>query len=122
MQKIFKVLYFCFFLLGSVGLSACNKDTGIVPSADEGKFSVPLGKSYNYADVLIKRAVDGDTLQLESGERVRLIGIDTPELHESKKLYRDAKRTRQDARTIQKLGKRAYEFTKDLTEGKRARL
>jgi micrococcal nuclease len=30
--------------------------------------------------VRIRRVVDGDTLVLESGERVRLIGIDTPEL------------------------------------------
>ncbi len=29
--------------------------------------------------VYVKRAVDGDTLLLRSGERVRLIGVDTPE-------------------------------------------
>jgi Staphylococcal nuclease homologue len=27
----------------------------------------------------VKRAIDGDTIMLESGERVRLIGVDTPE-------------------------------------------
>jgi endonuclease YncB( thermonuclease family) len=27
----------------------------------------------------VKRVVDGDTIMLESGERVRLIGVDTPE-------------------------------------------
>ena len=54
------------------------------------KFSMPFGKSYNYADILVQRAVDGDTLKLENGERVRLIGIDTPEMHESDKLYRDS--------------------------------
>jgi micrococcal nuclease len=70
----------------------------------------------------VSRAVDGDTLVLETGERVRLIGIDTPEMHESNKLYRDAERTKQDITTIQKLGRRAYEFTKNLAEGKRVSL
>jgi len=90
--------------------------------SDDGKFTVPLGKSYNYSDVYITRVIDGDTLQLESGERVRLIGIDTPEMHESDKLKRDARRTNQDATTIQKLGRRAYEFTRNLAEGKRVTL
>lgn len=90
--------------------------------SDEGKFSIPLGKSYNYDDILVKRAVDGDTLELEDGARVRLIGIDTPEMHESRKLYRDARRAKEDATTIQKLGRQAYEFTKKLVEGKRVSL
>lgn len=30
-------------------------------------------------DVFIKRVIDGDTIQLKSGHRVRLIGIDAPE-------------------------------------------
>jgi len=29
--------------------------------------------------VRVKRVVDGDTLVLQTGERVRLIGVDTPE-------------------------------------------
>ncbi len=90
--------------------------------SDEGKFSVPLGKSYNYSDVLITRVVDGDTLQLENSQRVRLIGIDTPEMHESDKLNRDSTRSGTDRATIQKLGRRAYDFTRNLVEGKRASL
>ncbi len=88
----------------------------------DGIYKIPFGKSYDYADILVKRAVDGDTLELENGERVRLIGIDTPELHESDKLRRDAQRTGQDIATIQKLGAQAYEFTKGLVEGKRVSL
>ena len=91
-------------------------------SEEDGKFTVPFGKTYNYADVYVRRAVDGDTLQLETGERVRLIGIDTPEMHESDKLYRDSQRTRQDVSVIQKLGRQSYEFTKKLVEGKRVSL
>ncbi|MCX5715222.1 MAG: thermonuclease family protein [Candidatus Omnitrophica bacterium] len=43
-------------------------------------------------------------------------------MHESNKLYRDAQRTNQNVRTIQKLGRRSYEFTKNLVEGKRVSL
>lgn len=81
-----------------------------------------FGESYNYADILVRRVFDGDTLQLESGEKVRLIGIDTPEMYESDKLNRDAWRTKQDKSTIQKLGRQASEFTKSLVEGKRVSL
>ena len=29
--------------------------------------------------VLVKRVIDGDTIELETGEKVRYIGINTPE-------------------------------------------
>ena len=90
--------------------------------SENGKFTIPFGKSYDYTNIYVKRAVDGDTLELQSGERVRLIGIDTPEMHESEKLYRDSQRTEQDIRTIKELGRRAYEFTRSLVEGKRVSL
>jgi micrococcal nuclease len=93
-----------------------------VDLSPEGKISLPFGQSYNYEDILVERAVDGDTLKLENGERVRLIGIDTPEMHESAKLYRDSKKSGQDIKVIQALGKRSYNFTRDLVEGKRVRL
>jgi micrococcal nuclease len=76
----------------------------------------------NYDNVLVSRAIDGDTLKLSNNERVRLIGIDTPEMHESEKLYRDSRKSGQDAKTIQALGKRSYAFTRSLVEGKTVRL
>ena len=45
----------------------------------------------------VTRAVDGDTLQLSSGEKVRLIGIDTPESSNNSNLRKDAKITGRDA-------------------------
>lgn len=99
--------------------SGCSGEVGI---EGRGKVSVPFGKSYSYDSILVTRVVDGDTLVLENGERVRLIGIDTPEMHESQKLYRDSQRSGQDIKTIQELGKRSYEFTRKLVEGKRVRL
>jgi len=80
------------------------------------------GKDSVYNNILVTRAVDGDTLVLENRQRVRLIGIDTPEMHESNKLYRDAQRSGQSIESIQRLGRQAYEFTKKLVEGKRVRL
>jgi micrococcal nuclease len=122
MRKIKKISVFCVWIFLLFNLCSCDKNNGLVYNSEQAKFTLPFGKSYNYSDILVTRAVDGDTLVLENGERVRLIGIDTPEMHESNKLYRDAERTRQDISTIQKLGRRAYKFTKNLVEGKRVSL
>jgi micrococcal nuclease len=70
----------------------------------------------------IKRVIDGDTLLLGNGERVRLIGVDTPEVHESDKLQRDAERTQTDIETIRRLGRKSSAFVKKMVKGKRARL
>lgn len=117
-----KAIILCVLLLFFFFLFAYANEPVKVYYSENGTFTVPLGRSYNYADIYVKRVVDGDTIQLENGERVRLIGIDTPEMHESDKLYRDSERTKEDKSTIQKLGKLAYEFTKNLVEGKRVSL
>ena len=52
----------------------------------------------------VKRVIDGDTFELEDKERVRVLGIDSPEKYESGKLDKDAERTKQDKKTIQRLG------------------
>ena len=70
----------------------------------------------------VKRVVDGDTLLLTNGERVRVIGVDTPEVHESKKLYWDAKRSARNIKTIKELGRRSSAFTKSLVDKKEIRL
>lgn len=122
MKKTKKFIFCIILFVAPLFAALYAEELDIKYNPDKYTFSVPFGKNYNYADIVVKRAVDGDTLVLESGERVRLIGIDTPELHESEKLQRDAQRTKQDASTIQKLGQRAYEFTKKLVEGKEVSL
>lgn len=87
-------------------------------SKEEVSFKIPIGKNYNYTNILVKRVVDGDTLLLGNGERVRLIGIDTPEIHDSNKLNRDSKRSQQSISEIKEMGRQSYEFTKKLVEGK----
>lgn len=61
------------------------------------------------ASGVVERVVDGDTFVLASGDRVRLIGIDTPE-------------TVHPSRGVEPYGKQASDFSKSLLTGKRVRL
>ncbi|OGH70617.1 MAG: hypothetical protein A2754_03215 [Candidatus Magasanikbacteria bacterium RIFCSPHIGHO2_01_FULL_47_8] len=58
---------------------------------------------------VVSRVVDGDTLELASGEKVRYIGVDTPESVHPKK-------------PVQCFGKEAMEFNKNLVLGKKVKL
>lgn len=58
---------------------------------------------------VVERAIDGDTLAMADGERVRLIGEDTPEAKHSRK-------------PVEQFGKEAATFTRCIVEGKRMRL
>ena len=66
------------------------------------------------AKLFVKRVIDGDTIVLSDDTKVRLIGVDTPELHYSEKLLKDSRRSGKDVKTIQRLGSRAKEFTKEM--------
>lgn len=57
----------------------------------------------------IKRVIDGDTLVLESGERVRLIGVDAPE-------------TKHPQKPVQYFGKEAVAFTRKMVQEKKVKL
>jgi micrococcal nuclease len=70
----------------------------------------------------VQRVVDGDTLVLSNGEKVRLIGVDTPEMHHSAKMDRDLRRTHRDRATMENLGKRAKTFVDGLVRGQLVRL
>ena len=59
--------------------------------------------------VRVKRVIDGDTLLLTNSERVRLIGVDTPE-------------TKHPQKPVQHFGKEAYLFTQRMVEGKEVRI
>jgi micrococcal nuclease len=73
------------------------------PSAADG--SLPAG-----VDVAVARVVDGDTIEVAGGERVRLIGVDTPE-------------TKDPKRPVGCFGKEASAFTASLLPaGTRVRL
>lgn len=60
-------------------------------------------------EVLVTRIVDGDTIELDGGEKVRLIGMDTPETVDPRK-------------SVQCFGQAAKEFTQNLLENQWVRL
>ncbi|MBN3037881.1 MAG: thermonuclease family protein [Candidatus Omnitrophica bacterium] len=72
----------------------------------------------DYSNILVTKAIDGDTLRLATGEKLRLIGIDTPEMYESEKLYRDAASSGEDISVIIARGRESHRFTQDLVENK----
>jgi micrococcal nuclease len=65
--------------------------------------------STSHAEIYkVKRVIDGDTLLLINGERVRLIGVNTPE-------------TKHPQKPVEYFGKEAHLFTKQMVDGKEAR-
>src|SRR5215467_7364588 len=70
-----------------------------------------LQQAVAHADALrtVTLVVDGDTIVLENGEVVRLLGIDAPEIKHATK-------------TEAEMGKEAAGFTRKLVEGKKVRL
>lgn len=56
--------------------------------------------------VLVTKVVDGDTIEIEGGEKVRYLGVDTPE-------------TKDPRKPVQCFGKEASNKNKELVEGKR---
>ena len=57
---------------------------------------------------IVKRVIDGDTLQLTNGEIIRLIGVDTPE-------------TKHPQKQVEYYGKEAYAFARKMVEEKAER-
>ncbi|MFH1326053.1 MAG: lamin tail domain-containing protein [Candidatus Falkowbacteria bacterium] len=58
---------------------------------------------------LVTKVIDGDTIELETGEKIRYIGIDTPE-------------TKHPTKGIECFGQEAYEQNKQLVLNKKVRL
>lgn len=70
----------------------------------------------------VERVIDGDTLRLQGGVHVRLIGIDTPERKANDKMLRDIRRRGGVVEDELKAGLEAYRFTKKLAEGQQVHL
>jgi micrococcal nuclease len=69
----------------------------------------PVDPTISEREYLVERVVDGDTLLLANRERVRLLGVDTPE-------------TVAPDRPVEPFGKEASQFTRRLVEGRKVRL
>jgi micrococcal nuclease len=81
----------------------------------------PTGTS-TYDRILIVKVIDGDTIELTNQERVRLIGIDTPETKHNEKSKRDEKRSGVTADKIIALGKASKDFTTEIALNRHARI
>ncbi|PIQ72902.1 hypothetical protein CO007_02755 [Candidatus Roizmanbacteria bacterium CG_4_8_14_3_um_filter_36_10] len=62
-----------------------------------------------FPTVKVARVVDGDTIETENGQKIRYIGINSPELHDPR-------------RPVECFAQEAYEENKKLVEGKTIRL
>ena len=80
------------------------------------------GGLQNHQIYVVTRVVDGDTLVLSNGQKVRLTGIDTPESKANAKARRDSERSGQDLKTITHNGEEAARFVRRMIEGKQVRL
>jgi micrococcal nuclease len=101
-----KTLFFL-GLLGAVPLSAYSA-ADHAPVVGSSRQSEELdARAGDYRKVI--RVVDGDTIVVSPNEKVRLIGVDTPETVHPKK-------------PVECFGKEAKQFTRDAVEGKSVRL
>ena len=92
-STIFSLVVLMVFSLTKVWQSVTNLE--VLGEVDES------GREF----VLVDRVVDGDTIELSDGRKVRYIGIDTPE-------------TKDPRKEIQCFGEEASAYNQDLVEGK----
>lgn len=95
---------FIWFGLQSPKESA-SKTAGVVISSPPATSSATLETNIKQHRFLVTRVVDGDTIELSSGQKLRYIGIDTPE-------------TVDPRRPVGCFGKEASNENKKLVEGK----
>lgn len=114
-----KIIPYILGLLILITLAAVNHQTADVTSMkdmseDEGVLGevdqLPNDGNSNEVDIssqelLVVRVIDGDTIELEGGKKLRYIGIDTPE-------------TKHPNKGLECYGREAYEKNKELVEGK----
>lgn len=120
-MQLVKKYFICITLVTiiSINFISCDNKKHDEPSA----INTDKNKSQNQNEYLIvSKVIDGDTFKMSNGEKVRLIGIDTPEKYDSDKLDRESKNSGRDKETIQKLGEEASLYVKNLVEGKRVKL
>ena len=89
---------FAFIILLFLGGLWVSKDSGDVKGTREGE------------DLFyVTKVIDGDTIEIESGQKIRYIGVDTPE-------------TRHPNKPVECFGKEASRANKKLVKGKWVRL
>lgn len=103
-MKRFLPLLALFLLIGTAAAPSHGRQA--VAAAAKG------GRTTSYSQGLsavVERVIDGDTVVLATQERIRYIGVDTPEMHHPKK-------------PVEAYAREAKEFNRRLVEGKAIRL
>lgn len=99
-QLILDILTIAFLCIGLCGLCVCGDNT----NAEDQQLLKECGPTF----AQVSRIIDGDTIELDSGEKVRYLLVNTPEVGECH--YQEAK----DFNIEQVLGK-TIEIEYDLT-------
>lgn len=113
------LMSFLILMIGMrIGARGNAQHTSIQPKSSSGEKSSDLSLAFDKenapSDVSgvsfkVTRVIDGDTIEIEGGERVRYIGIDTPETVDPRK-------------PVQCFGVESSKKNKELVEGKMVRL
>src|SRR5581483_3334124 len=114
-KQVKLLIAICIFLAG-VFVNNTNSSQKKVPSAASSSApsripEIPTNVLGNQSGEMyvVKKVIDGDTIELSTGQKVRYIGIDTPETVDPRK-------------PVQCFGKEAAEENKKLVLGKTVRL
>ena len=111
-----------FILILNLSILTFNFSPGFTETNLEYFFG--LGDQYN--DVLVREVISGDTIKLESGEKIKLIGLRAPTVPRSAR--QDIERdeygfvVEKSVDPVTPIEMRSYLFTKNFLEGKRVRL
>lgn len=79
MNKRLKWLFFLGVILLASQISLISPTSPAEPD------TAPQDQTPSNSQPLVKRVIDGDTVELENGDKVRYIGIDTPETLDPRK-------------------------------------
>jgi len=111
MKRIVLILAIFLFGFGAIILSADKIKPSVpkIPSITHEATSSSVINNLTVESTTVKRVIDGDTIELTDGRRVRYIGMDTPETVDPRK-------------PVECFGKEASIENKQLVEGKTVRL
>ncbi|MBU4306178.1 MAG: thermonuclease family protein [Candidatus Omnitrophica bacterium] len=120
MKSIIKSLIVILVLLNSGMFLAYAEATAFILARNER--SVSSGSDINkeqYYNIQVKEVLEGDTLLLENGKQLKLLGVDTPENQKCTKLLSDAKLSGIQTEVLEVMANEALQFTRNMVEGKR---
>ncbi len=105
----FIILFFILFAVTTEPITQKERTQEPMVIAQTSPSEKSLSQEVKDRTVLVTRIIDGDTIEIEGGQKIRYIGIDTPE-------------TVDPRRPVQCFGIEASNRNKQLVEGKRVQL